>query len=138
MLRIQLGTTEFVHPRQDDRPCLDHEFECFLHDNDIEHTLCKVGRPQSSGKIERFFQTYEKHRQRFGTLDKFPHLLQRGATAYEPWLGRAGDASRGVRAVGAIASERRWRPARNHGNCRWMTEEIFTGQHISVLKTNQS
>jgi putative transposase len=42
-----------------------------LHDNDIEHTLCKVGRPQSNGKIEWFFQTYEKHRQRFGTLDEF-------------------------------------------------------------------
>jgi len=63
--------SEFVNPRQDDRPCLDHEFERYLHDNDIEHTLCKVGRPQSNGKIERFFQTYEKHRERFGTLDEF-------------------------------------------------------------------
>jgi putative transposase len=63
--------SEFLNPRQDDRPCLDHEFERFLHDNDIAHTLCKVGRPQSNGKIERFFQTYEKHRQRFGTLDEF-------------------------------------------------------------------
>ena len=35
------------------------------------HTLCKVGRPQSNGKIKRFFQTYEKHRQRFGTLEEF-------------------------------------------------------------------
>ena len=63
--------SEFVNPRQDDRPCLDHEFEHYLHDNDIEHTLCKVGRPQSNGKIERFFQTYEKHRERFGALDEF-------------------------------------------------------------------
>ena len=63
--------SEFVNPRQDDRPCLDHEFERFLHDNDIGHTLCKVGRPQPNGKIERFFQTYEKHRQRFGTLEEF-------------------------------------------------------------------
>jgi putative transposase len=63
--------SEFVNPRRDDRPCLDHEFERFLHDNDIDHTLCKVGRPQSNGKIERFFQTYEKHRGRFGTLSEF-------------------------------------------------------------------
>jgi len=63
--------SEFVNPRQDERPCLDHEFERFLHNNDIEHTLCKVGRPQSNGKIERFFQTYEKHRQWFGTLEEF-------------------------------------------------------------------
>jgi len=44
----------FANPYHDDWPCLDHEFERFFHDNDIEHTLCKVGRPQSNGKIERF------------------------------------------------------------------------------------
>ncbi|EMA48519.1 ISA0963-2 transposase [Halococcus salifodinae DSM 8989] len=63
--------SEFVNPRREDRPDCDHEFEGYLFDNDIEHTLCKVGRPQSNGKIERFFQTYEKHRWRFGTLDEF-------------------------------------------------------------------
>jgi putative transposase len=63
--------SEFVNPRRDDRPDRDHEFERYLHNNDIEHTLCKIGRPQSNGKIERFFQTYEKHRGRFGTLDEF-------------------------------------------------------------------
>ncbi|PSP49197.1 IS481 family transposase [Halobacteriales archaeon QH_3_68_24] len=63
--------SEFVNTHQDERPCLDHEFEQYLHDHDIKHTLCKVGRPQSNGKIERFFQTYDKHRWRFGTLDEF-------------------------------------------------------------------
>jgi transposase InsO family protein len=52
--------SEFVNTHQDERPCLDHEFEQYLDDNDILHTLCKVGRPQSNGKIERFFQTYDK------------------------------------------------------------------------------
>jgi transposase InsO family protein len=33
--------------------------------------LCKVGRPQSNRKIERFVQTYEKHCWRFGTPEKF-------------------------------------------------------------------
>jgi hypothetical protein len=60
--------SEFVNTHQDERPCLDHEFERYLADNDILHTLCKVGRPQSNGKIERFFQTYDKQRWRFGTL----------------------------------------------------------------------
>ena len=63
--------SEFVNPHHEDRPGRDHEFERFLHNNDIEHALCKVGRPQSNGKIERFFQTYEKHRWRVGTLDEF-------------------------------------------------------------------
>jgi len=63
--------SEFVNPRQDEGPSPDHKFEGYLHENDIKHTLCKVGRPQSNGKIERFFQTYDKHRWRLGTLDEF-------------------------------------------------------------------
>jgi len=49
---------------RDEQPCLDHAFEGYLHDHDIKHTLCTVGRPQSNGKLERFFQTYDKHRWR--------------------------------------------------------------------------
>ena len=63
--------SEFVNTRQEERPCLEHAFKQYLHENDIKHTLCKVGRPQSNGKIERFYQTYEKHRWRFGTLEEF-------------------------------------------------------------------
>ncbi|MEF8838835.1 MAG: integrase core domain-containing protein [Haloarculaceae archaeon] len=63
--------TEFINTHRDGRPCLDHEFERYLHENHIEHTLCKVGRPQSNGKIERFFQTYDKHRWRFDSLEEF-------------------------------------------------------------------
>ncbi len=63
--------SEFVNTHQDDRPCLDHDFEGYLHDNDIMHTLGKVGRPQSNGKIERFYQTYDKHRWRLGSVDAF-------------------------------------------------------------------
>ena len=63
--------SEFVNTRQEERPCLEHALEQYLHENDIKHTLCKVGRPQSNGKIERFYQTYEKHRWRFGTLEEF-------------------------------------------------------------------
>lgn len=63
--------SEFVNPRQDERPCLNHEFERYLHDHDIRHSLCAVGRPQSNGKIERFFQTYEKQRWRFDSLREF-------------------------------------------------------------------
>jgi transposase InsO family protein len=63
--------SEFINPHQDERPCLDHTFEGYLDENDIKHTLCKVGRPQSNGKIERFLQTYDKHRWRLGTLSEF-------------------------------------------------------------------
>jgi len=62
--------SEFVNPRQDDRRYLDHTFEQYLHENDITHSLCKVGRPQSNGKIERFFQTYENQCWRFESLQE--------------------------------------------------------------------
>jgi putative transposase len=63
--------SEFINTRQDERPCLDHDFERYLHENNIKHSLCKVGRPQSNGKLERFFQTYEKQRWRFDSLPEF-------------------------------------------------------------------
>jgi len=31
--------SEFVTPQQDERPDLDHEFERYLHENDIKHSL---------------------------------------------------------------------------------------------------
>lgn len=49
----------------------DHALETHLDKHDITHTLCKIGRPQSNSKIERFYQTYEKHRWRFDSLDAF-------------------------------------------------------------------
>ena len=63
--------SEFVNTHQEDRPCLNHKFEGYLHEHGIKHTLCKVGRPQSNGKIERFFQTYDKQRWRFDSLEEF-------------------------------------------------------------------
>ena len=63
--------SEFVNTHQDERPCLDHRFERNLHENNIKHSLYKVGRPQSNGKIERFFQTHEKQRWRFDSLEEF-------------------------------------------------------------------
>lgn len=61
----------FVNTHSDQRPVLDHAFERYLHGNEITHTLCKVGRPQSNGKIERFYQTYKKQRWRFESLENF-------------------------------------------------------------------
>jgi len=63
--------SEFYANKRDDRGEADHQFESYLAENDIKQTLCKVGRPQSNGKIERFFQTYEKQRWRFDSLDEF-------------------------------------------------------------------
>jgi transposase InsO family protein len=63
------GSAFYAQQRGDEES--NHEFETYLAQNRIEHTLCAVGQPQSNGKIERFFQTYDKQRWRFGTLDEF-------------------------------------------------------------------
>lgn len=48
--------SEFVNSRQDDRPCFHHDFQGYLHDNDIMLTCGRVGRLHSICKIERFYQ----------------------------------------------------------------------------------
>jgi transposase InsO family protein len=63
--------SEFVNTRQNDRPDPEHEFEVYLHEHSIVHSFGKVGRPQTNGRIERFYQTYKKHRWRLGTLEVF-------------------------------------------------------------------
>lgn len=63
--------SELYANKRDDRGEASHPFEEYLADQDIEHTLRAVGRPQSNGKIERFFQTYDKQRWRFSSLDEF-------------------------------------------------------------------
>lgn len=64
-------SSAFINLHHEERPCPEHSFEGYLDENNIKHTLCKVGRPQSNGKIERFYQTYEKQRWRFDSLDEF-------------------------------------------------------------------
>ena len=46
------------------------EFKTFLDQNKIKQILARIKHPQTNGKIERFFATYEQHRDRFPTVDK--------------------------------------------------------------------
>ena len=63
--------SEFYAPRRDADGEAAHAFEAYLDEHGIKQTLCAVGRPQTNGKIERFFQTYEKQRWRFPSLERF-------------------------------------------------------------------
>ena len=98
---------EFYANKRDEDGNAEHSFEQHLEEHDITHTLCKVGRPQSNGKIERFFQTYDKHRWRFDSLERFieyyndqrPHQslryddLETPAEAFDRLLPTAADAA---------------------------------------------
>ena len=52
-----------VNPRAD--------FDVFLAKNDIKHILARVKHPQTNGKIEKWYHTYEKSRKLFDDFDKF-------------------------------------------------------------------
>jgi len=51
----------------------DSKFKAFLEINSIKQILCRVKHPQSNGKVERWFETYDRHRAAFETKEEFVH-----------------------------------------------------------------
>ncbi len=47
------------------------EFELFLEEQEINHIPSRRNHPQTNGKNERWFRTYEEHRGRFKTFEDF-------------------------------------------------------------------
>ena len=48
-------------------------FVGFLKDKGIKQILCRVKHPQSNGKIEKWFDCYDRHRGAFKNIDEFLH-----------------------------------------------------------------
>ncbi len=63
--------TEFYANKRDKDGEADHSFENYCKEKGIKQLLCKYNHPQSNGKIEKWFDTYEKHRYRFDSIDEF-------------------------------------------------------------------
>ncbi len=49
------------------------KFKAFLDEHGIQQILCRIKHPQSNGKVERLFATYEKHRDAFPTAEAYIH-----------------------------------------------------------------
>jgi len=49
----------------------DSEFKQFLVDNNINPILARVKHPQTNGKIEKWFHTYQRFRREFDSLEEF-------------------------------------------------------------------
>lgn len=47
------------------------KFQDFLGKNRIKSILCRIKHPQSNGKIEKWFDTYERHRDAFRSKEEF-------------------------------------------------------------------
>jgi putative transposase len=44
-----------------------------LKENKIKQILCRVRYPQSNGKIERWFECYDRHREAYKSKEDFLH-----------------------------------------------------------------
>jgi putative transposase len=49
------------------------EFQEFLKRVGIKHIKCKIKHPQSNGKVEKWFECYDKHRKAFQNKEEFLH-----------------------------------------------------------------
>ena len=49
----------------------DSKFRDYLKSKEIKPILCKIKHPQSNGKIEKWFEVYDKHREAFKTIEEF-------------------------------------------------------------------
>jgi len=49
------------------------EFQEFLKENKIQFIPCKIKHPQSNGKIEKWFDCYDRHRKAFNNKEELLH-----------------------------------------------------------------
>jgi putative transposase len=62
--------SQFYGERRDKQGNADHAFENFLKAEGIVQILCGVNHPQTNGKVEKWFDFYEKHRVRYGSMSE--------------------------------------------------------------------
>ncbi len=62
---------EFYATKRDNEDDADHSFENYCEEKGIKQLLCKYNHPQTNGKIEKWFDTYEQHRYEFDSLEDF-------------------------------------------------------------------
>lgn len=63
--------TQFFANKLDKNGNSESEFGVFLAENGIKHIMARVKYPQTNGKIEKWYHTYEKNRKLFDDFDKF-------------------------------------------------------------------
>ena len=62
--------SQFYGERRDKHGVADHAFENYLKSEGIKQILCGVNHPQTNGKIEKWFDFYERHRSRYDSLSE--------------------------------------------------------------------
>ena len=62
--------TQFTGNKKNSKGNSRHTFTEFLESKRIKQILCRVKHPQSNGKVEKWFNFYEKNRYDFQTIDE--------------------------------------------------------------------
>ena len=62
--------TQFYADERDQQGKGDHLFEAFLMKEGVKQILCGVNHTQTNGKVEKWFDFYEKHRGRYSSLSE--------------------------------------------------------------------
>lgn len=63
--------SQFCANKRDKSGYAEHWFELYLKVHHIRQVFCRVGHPQTNGKLEKFHHLYDVHRFRFDSLSKF-------------------------------------------------------------------
>jgi putative transposase len=63
--------SQFFANKMDRNGDSESAFGQFLAENEIKHILARIKHPQTNGKIEKWYHTYEKSRKLFDDFDKF-------------------------------------------------------------------
>ncbi len=63
--------SQFYVNKKDEKGEGENKFEEFLRENNIKHIVSRVNHPQTNGKLEKWFDLYDKHRNDFETFEEF-------------------------------------------------------------------
>jgi putative transposase len=63
--------TQFFSNRKDKKGKINHKFLDYLDSRGIKHVPSRRKNPQTNGKMERWFQEYKKHRNKFKSSEAF-------------------------------------------------------------------
>lgn len=69
------------------------QYEQYLNQQGIQHIKCRIKHPQTNGKVEKWFDTYERHRDAFPNAEEFlkwyneirPHTALNWDILETPW-----------------------------------------------------
>lgn len=63
--------SQFYANKKDSTGNSESSFEAFLNESGIRHIMARIKHPQTNGKVEKWYDLYEKQRNKFGSFDIF-------------------------------------------------------------------